>query len=43
VKALVVGGTGFIGMNVIRALVRAGHDVVATRREYPNTLFARAS
>ena len=40
-KALVVGGTGFIGMNVIRALVRGGHDVVATRREYTNTLFAR--
>jgi len=28
-------------MNVVRALVRAGHDVVATRREMDNTLFAR--
>ena len=40
-KALVVGGTGFVGMNVVRALVAAGHDVVATRRELDNTLFAR--
>jgi dihydroflavonol-4-reductase len=28
-------------MNLVRALVRAGHDVVATRREMDNTLFAR--
>jgi dihydroflavonol-4-reductase len=41
VKALVIGGTGFIGMNLIRSLLRAGHDVVATRREHTNTLFAR--
>jgi dihydroflavonol-4-reductase len=41
VKALVVGGTGFVGMNVVRALVAAGHDVVATRRTHTNTLFAR--
>ncbi|HQP34444.1 MAG TPA: NAD-dependent epimerase/dehydratase family protein [Polyangiaceae bacterium] len=40
-KALVVGGTGFVGMNVVRALVRAGHDVIATRRNRANTLFAR--
>lgn len=40
-KALVVGGTGFVGMNVVRALVRNGHDVVATRRARANTLFAR--
>lgn len=40
-KALVVGGTGFLGMNVSRALHRAGHDVIATRREHTNTLFAR--
>jgi dihydroflavonol-4-reductase len=41
VKALVVGGTGFVGMNVVRALVAAGHEVVATRRARANTLFAR--
>ena len=40
-KALVVGGTGFVGMNVTRALVRHGHDVSATRRPHGNTLFAR--
>ncbi len=40
-KALVVGGTGFLGMNVIRALVSAGHEVAATRRTHANTLFAR--
>jgi dihydroflavonol-4-reductase len=41
VKALVLGGTGFLGMNVVSALVRAGHDAVATRRARSNTLFAR--
>ncbi len=40
-KAIVLGGNGFLGMNVVRALVRAGHDVTATRRERSNTLFAR--
>ncbi len=40
-KALVLGGTGFVGMNVTRALVQAGHDVAATRRPNANTLFAR--
>lgn len=40
-NALVVGGTGFVGMNVVRALVAAGHDVTATRRARSNTLFAR--
>lgn len=40
-KAIVLGGTGFVGMNVARALVAAGHDVVATRRTRANTLFAR--
>ena len=40
-KALVLGGNGFLGMNVVRALVRAGHEVTATRRERSNTLFAR--
>lgn len=40
-KALVLGGTGFIGMNLARALVSGGHDVTATRRVRGNTLFAR--
>ncbi len=40
-KAIVLGGTGFVGMNVVRALVAAGHDVAATRRTRANTLFAR--
>jgi len=41
VKALVLGGTGFVGMNLVRALVASGHDVTATRRFHGNTLFAR--
>lgn len=40
-RALVVGGTGFVGMNVVRALVARGDDVHATRRARGNTLFAR--
>ncbi|MFZ5894859.1 MAG: NAD-dependent epimerase/dehydratase family protein [Myxococcota bacterium] len=40
-KALVLGGTGFVGMNLIRALRAAGHDVSGTRRVHCNTLFAR--
>lgn len=40
-RAIVVGGTGFVGMNVARALVADGHDVIATRRERANTLVAR--
>ncbi len=40
-KALVLGGNGFVGMNLLRALVRAGHDAVGTRRQHTNTLFAR--
>lgn len=40
-KALVVGGTGFVGMNLTRALVARGDDVLATRRKRANTLFAR--
>ncbi len=40
-KAVVLGGTGFIGMNLIRALVSRGHQVLATRRRHANTLFAR--
>jgi dihydroflavonol-4-reductase len=41
VKALVLGGTGFVGMNVARCLVQHGHEVAATRRTRANTLFAR--
>lgn len=40
-KALVLGGTGFAGMNIARALVSRGHDVTASRRTRANTLFAR--
>ena len=40
-KALVVGGTGFLGLNLIEALQAAGHDVVSTRRASSNTLFVR--
>ncbi len=40
-KALVLGGTGFVGMNLTRALVARGEDVRATRRARANTLFAR--
>lgn len=40
-RALVVGGTGFIGLNLVDALQREGHDVVAGRRASSNTIFAR--
>ncbi len=40
-RALVIGGTGFLGLNLVAALQLAGHDVVATRRRSSNTLFAR--
>ncbi len=40
-KAIVVGGTGFVGMNVARALAADGHDVIATRRNRANTIVAR--
>ncbi len=40
-RAVVIGGNGFVGMNVLRALVAGGHDVVGTRRNTANTLFAR--
>ena len=36
-----LGGTGFVGMNVARTLVRRGHEVSITRRLRANTLFAR--
>ncbi len=40
-KALVVGGTGFFGLNLVRALRDAGWDVAATRRRSSNTIFLR--
>lgn len=40
-RALVVGGTGFIGVNVALALMEAGHEVAATRRRSSNVILAR--
>ncbi len=40
-KALVIGGTGFVGMNLMRRLLADGHEVSGTRRVHCNTLFAR--
>lgn len=40
-KAVVLGATGFIGLNVLRTLHALGHDVVGTRRTTANTLWAR--
>jgi dihydroflavonol-4-reductase len=41
VKAVVAGGTGFIGFHICQALAAAGHEVVATRRRSSNTIFLR--
>jgi dihydroflavonol-4-reductase len=41
VKALVLGGSGFLGLNIIDALRAAGHEVIATRRRSSNTIFLR--
>jgi len=40
-KAVVVGGTGFLGLNLVAELRDAGHDLRATRRRSSNTIFAR--
>lgn len=40
-KAVVLGATGFLGLNVLRTLHARGHDVVGTRRTTANTLWAR--
>ncbi len=40
-KPLVIGGTGFIGYNIVRALSEKGYQVRSTRRESSNTLFLR--
>jgi dihydroflavonol-4-reductase len=41
VKAVVIGGTGFLGLNLVEALLASGHEVVATRRGSSNTIFLR--
>ncbi|MGC4113233.1 MAG: NAD-dependent epimerase/dehydratase family protein [Myxococcales bacterium] len=40
-KAVVLGATGFLGLNLVEALKAAGHDVVATRRPSSNTIYLR--
>ena len=40
-RALVVGGTGFLGLNLVEALQQGGHEVAITRRKSSNTIFAR--
>lgn len=40
-KAVVLGATGFLGLNLVEALKGAGHDVVATRRPSSNTIYLR--
>lgn len=40
-RVLVVGGSGFIGLNVVDALLAAGHRVRATRRKSTATIFLR--
>ena len=40
-KPLVIGGTGFVGLNVVRALADRGISPRCTRRKTSNTLFLR--
>lgn len=40
-RALVLGGTGFLGLNLVHALQRAGHELRASRRPSSNTIFLR--
>ena len=40
-KPLVIGGTGFLGLNVVRALTERGITPRCTRRKTSNTLFLR--
>jgi dihydroflavonol-4-reductase len=40
-KVLVIGGSGFIGLNIVDALLAAGHTVRATRRRSTPTMFLR--
>ena len=41
-KAVVVGATGFLGLNLIEALQSSAFDeVIATRRRSSNTIFLR--
>lgn len=40
-KVFLTGGTGFIGSNLLKALIRAGHQVIALRRdEFPSSGFS---
>ncbi|MDX9721631.1 MAG: NAD-dependent epimerase/dehydratase family protein [Myxococcota bacterium] len=40
-RALVLGGTGFLGLNIVEALQAGGHDVLIGRRKRSNTIIAR--
>ncbi|MCG3173442.1 MAG: hypothetical protein GMKNLPBB_01639 [Myxococcota bacterium] len=40
-KAMVIGGTGFLGLNIMEALLQDGASVTCTRRRGSNTIFAR--
>jgi len=40
-RPLVIGGTGFVGLNVVRALTERGITPRCTRRQTSNTLFLR--
>lgn len=40
-RALVIGGTGFLGLNVVDELLAAGHEVRVTRRKRSITALVR--